>query len=340
MGARVSSRNGLWLYALCGGIEVREFFPNSLDTRLPRVRVREIESRTLGEELDRVFVDDPSDGGVGVTTTTEFKNQIGDSGRPTRSPVAGRVGHQPFRPVLLNHIGGTLWRAFGDWIESHAGPKAGFEYRSDRMLFDVVDQDAATVNSRIATQHIQDHTRSLILVFQVGRVDQDLLVVPDGQFHVLKKDGRFVLRILVQSDLADSQDVGAVQKLRDHRQHFARERNVLSFLRVDAQPSEVLNPELSGTLGLRLGQLPKVIAKTIDAAPVKTGPESRFTKGNAPHLGQRFIVVRSPRNHVNVGVNVVHGHSPEGGVGVPQLRPRLGSPLTGGGVRGDDGGPS
>ena len=52
----------------------------------------------------------------------------------------------------------------------------------------------------------------------------------------------------------------------------------------------------------------EVVAKAVDAAAVEAGPERRLAHRDAAHLGQRLVVVRGPRDHVDVGVDVVHGN--------------------------------
>ena len=67
--------------------------------------------------------------------------------------------------------------------------------------------------------------------------------------------------VLVQADLADAQHVRPLEKLGDHRDHFAREADVLRLLGVDAQPAVMLDVELRRPLRLVLGELAEVIVK-------------------------------------------------------------------------------
>ena len=85
-------------------------------------------------------------------------------------------------------------------------------------------------------QHVQNHPRALVLVFQVRRVNQNLLVGLHRQIEVLQKHDRLVPRVLVEPDLADPQHARPIEKLGNHRDHFPRQRDVLRLLRVDAQP--------------------------------------------------------------------------------------------------------
>ena len=88
----------------------------------------------------------------------------------------------------------------------------------------------------VALEHVDDHPRALVLVLQVRRVDEDQLVRLRRQVEVLLKDGRLVGGVLVQPDLADAEHVRLLEELGDQRDDFARERDVLGFLGVDAQP--------------------------------------------------------------------------------------------------------
>src|SRR5262249_5171249 len=92
----------------------------------------------------------------------------------------------------------------------------------------------------------------------------------------------------------------------NHGDHFARQADVLGFFGVDAQPGVVLHTVPACAGGLKLGQLPEVIAKTVDTAAVEAGPECRLTEGHAAHLGQRLVVVGHTGDHVNVRIDVIH----------------------------------
>ena len=104
----------------------------------------------------------------------------------------------------------------------------------DRMLLDMVHQHAGAIDARVSHQHIQNHSCPLILVLQMGRVYQNLLFVFHGQVDVFHENRRFVPCILVQANFTDTQNVFAFQEFGDHRDHFARERDVFGFLGVDA----------------------------------------------------------------------------------------------------------
>ncbi len=114
---------------------------------------------------------------------------------------------------------------------------------------------------------------SLGICLPSAACESEWLVVLDRQLHVFQEHRRFVLGVFVQSDLTDPQHAGTIEELRDHRDDFARQRDVLGFLGVDAQPTVMLDAKLSRSFGVDRGELFEVIAKTVDRAAVKTGPE-------------------------------------------------------------------
>ena len=76
------------------------------------------------------------------------------------------------------------------------------------MLFDVVDQHAAAIDVREIGEHIENHSRAVVFIFQVRRVNQDLLIEFFGQLNVFQKHDRFVARVFVEADFADAQHAG------------------------------------------------------------------------------------------------------------------------------------
>ena len=120
------------------------------------------------------------------------------------------------------------------------------------------------------------------------------------------KNRGFVFCVFVEADFADAQHAGAVDEFGDHGDHFPRQRDVLGFLGVDAQPGVMLNPRPAGPRRFEFGQLAKVIAKTVDAAAVESRPERRFADGDAAHPRHPLVVIRHTGNHVHVGVDVIH----------------------------------
>ena len=76
---------------------------------------------------------------------------------------------------------------------------------------------------RVRAEQVEDDPRAAVFFGQVGRVKQHLLAAPDRQADQLGQNGDFVLRTLVQPDLADAQHVAAVEELGHHRDHLAGE---------------------------------------------------------------------------------------------------------------------
>ena len=123
---------------------------------------------------------------------------------------------------------------------------------------------------------------------------------------MFEEHNRLVPRVLVEPDFADPQHAGAVEELRDHRDHLTRQRDVLGLFGVDAQPGEMLNAKPPRPLRLERGELLEIVAKALDAPPVVPRPEGRLAYSDAAHFGQRLVVVRGPRDHVNMRIDVVH----------------------------------
>lgn len=107
----------------------------------------ELKIPALAEECEWIFVGDLPDQVFGVFSPAHFENEIGNRGGFGRSPVAGRIRHQSFGAELFDHIDGASRGAFAHGVERHAGPETGIEYGLDGMFFDVIDQDASSINA-------------------------------------------------------------------------------------------------------------------------------------------------------------------------------------------------
>ena len=62
-------------------------------------------------------------------------------------------------------------------------------------------------------------------------------------------------------------------------------------------------------LRLELDELLEVVAEPVHAAAVEPGPEGRFAHGDATHARHPLVIVGDAGNHVDVGVDEVHGVS-------------------------------
>ena len=58
---------------------------------------------------------------------------------------------------------------------------------------------------------VHDQAGAFELVLEMGRVDEDELVVAGGEVHVLFEHSHFVAAVFVEADFADAEDVGAIR---------------------------------------------------------------------------------------------------------------------------------
>jgi hypothetical protein len=64
--------------------------------------------------------------------------------------------------------------------------------------------------------------------------------------------------------------------------------------------------ELRGPFGFVLGQLAKIIVKTIDGAAVETSPKGGLAYGGATGSGHADVIVSDATDHVRVRFDVTH----------------------------------
>src|SRR5581483_548275 len=148
--------------------------------------------------------------------------------------------------------------------------------------FDMVDDDAFGIYARIAFEHIDDQPRALELILEVGRMNQDHLVVAHGEIDMALENGQFVAGILVQANLPNAKDCRTIQKLRDEIDDFIGESHVLGLLWIDAEPAIMEQAIFRGALRLEIRQLPEIIVEALRTAAIESGPESRFANRRAP----------------------------------------------------------
>jgi hypothetical protein len=116
--------------------------------------------------------------------------------------------------------------------------------------------------TRLSFEHVHDHPRALVLVLQVGRVDEHEFVRRHGQVEVLLEDRRLVGGVLVQADLADAEHVGASRNS-GMSDDLARQRDVLGLLGVDAEPRSSADAVERRPLRLDLGEVAEVVAEAL-----------------------------------------------------------------------------
>src|SRR5271157_3790921 len=100
------------------------FLSISFAARWPASK-REAKPRALAKEAQRVVEDDLANQGVVMSSPPHLEDQLRDRQRVAVAPVAGRVDHDPFRSVHLDHVGGPGGGALGDRIERHSHPVTG-----------------------------------------------------------------------------------------------------------------------------------------------------------------------------------------------------------------------
>ena len=141
------------------------------------------------------MVRDRVDGLGGVPPAFHFEAALGDGERVGVAPVAGGVDPEAFGAAHLDDVGRPLGGAFGVRVERHAGPEALAEHEVDGVFFDMVDQDSAGIDGAVAFDRVDDELGALEFVFEVGRVDEDELVVLGGEGDLFFEDGEFVLGV-------------------------------------------------------------------------------------------------------------------------------------------------
>ena len=240
-----------------------------------------------------------------MAAATHFNVALRHRQRVARPPVAGGVDPDPLPPVTLDDVHGPLGSALAVGVERHPGPEAGIEHGLDRMLFDVVDQHPARIDRGIP-QGSENQAGALELVFKMGRMDQDQLIVATGDLDLLLENHELVARILVQPDLSDAEHIRAVEKLGDQRHHLPSKAGVLRLFGVDAEPAIVRDSIAGSPLRLGIGQLAEVVEESSRRGTVEPGPEGRLRHRDAARLGHPRVVVRRPADHVDVRVDIGH----------------------------------
>ena len=123
---------------------------------------------------------------------------------------------------------------------------------------------------------------------------------------MFKKNRRLIFCVFVQANLTNSQHTWPIEKFWNHRNYFTRKFDILRFLCINTQPSVMRNAVPTRSVRFEFRELAKVIPKTVNTAPVKTGPKSRFAQANTSHLCQHLVVICGSRDHMDVGIKVVH----------------------------------
>ena len=189
-------------------------------------------------------------------------------------------------------------------IERHASPVAGVQHLRDRVFLDVIDDNLGAIELGKTCEGFKDQAGALKLILEVRGMDEDRQVAVHCELDVFLKDGEFIAGIFVEADLTDTKHRRAIQKLRDKCHHLACKHRIVSLLRVDAQPTIMLDAVLRRTLRFVVGQLPEVIKKSRRRGAVEARPKGWLTQDFATSNGKFLLVVGGPADPVGVGFDV------------------------------------
>lgn len=209
--------------------------------------------------------------------------------------------------VNLEHIDSPGRGAFGFGIECDPGPESPVKNQRESVFFDVIDDDTAGVEFGPRKKGIEDQFCALEFVLKMRGVDQDELLMLQGQIDLPFQNGDFVAAVFVESDFANAKDIGFLEEFRNQGNDIAGNGQIFGFFGVDAEPTVVREMKFFRPFWFMLGQLGKIIVKTLRGSPIKSGPECRFTNSAAAGQGHGLIIVGRPADHVTVGFNIAHG---------------------------------
>jgi hypothetical protein len=168
------------------------------------------------------------------------------------APVARGVDPEALGAAHLDDVRRPLGGALGVGVERHAGPEALVEHEP------TVCSSTWSIRTRpgsivpVALDRVDDELRALELVLEVGRVDEDELVVLGGEPICSSRIVISFLEFLLSPISPMPRTPGLSRNSRDEVDHLAGEGGVLGFLGVDAEPAVVVDAVRGGALGLGL----------------------------------------------------------------------------------------
>ena len=223
----------------------------------------------------------------------------------TAPPIASAIHPNAFTAVNFHHVDGEPENI---WIQDRVSclPKTGVQNELDRMLLDMIDNDPAGLDPRVAFEHINDESRPFQFIFEMRSMNEDHLIVAGRQINMFLQNLHFVPAVLVEPNLTDPEYGWSIQKFRDDCDHFFRELYILRFFRVDAEPREMRKAEFCGALRFMFRELAKIIIKSMHRTAIETGPKCRFTDRLAASRYHIQIIVGDSTYHVTVWLDVAH----------------------------------
>src|SRR5690606_34916520 len=117
---------------------------------------------------------------------------------------------------------------------------------------------------------------------------------------------QLVARVLVEANLADPEDVGTIQKIRDKREHIFGQLQIFRLFRIQTEPAEMWQSELRGSTWLVFSKLGEIIVKALRGTPVVSSPKGRFANCRAACRYHCKIVIRRAADHVAVWFDIAH----------------------------------
>jgi histidinol dehydrogenase len=170
----------------------------------------------------------------------------------------------------------------------------------------MIDEHMLGLYSLFIFQNRSDDGRALVLVMQVGRVDQNHLSVFGSYLDLFLEDRDFIRRILIQSDFTNTKNARMMQQGRNQLDHLPRQLHVFRFLGIDANPAVMIDPILGGSERFHLREKPKVIGEAGSRRTIITRPEGGFTDRDDAAASHVLIIVSRSADAVNVGIDELH----------------------------------
>lgn len=289
----------------CGGWMERKGRGSTGGIVLDDAEGRDVEFGILAEETGGVVVEDVEGFLLGVVSSAELEDAIEECEGGTGSPVGGGIDHDSGGAESFEDIDGAACGHFGDGVEGESCPVTGVEDGLDGVFFGVVDPGAMWGEFHFA-EEIEGESSAFEFIAEVWGVDEDDLVVAEGDVELFLEDGEFVGGVEVEADFADADDGGFAEEMGDLGEDFAAEGEVVGLFGVHGDPAEMADAVLSGAGGFELADLVEVVEEGAGVLAVETRPEGGLGDGDDAGHGHAFVVVGGSSDGVVMGLDDVH----------------------------------
>ena len=274
--------------------------------RIPGGSGGEGEFGVLPEVKTRIVVEDGFDQIVGISAASHFEDGLVEGSRIGGAPIAGGIHEHVIDTEGFEGVDDAGRRILGDRINGHGGPEAGVANEADGMFFGMIETDLFRVEISSGSEGIQEHAGALEFVSEVGGVNPDQLIVSDGQIDLFFEGREFVAGIFVETDFADAEHGGSVEKLGDERYDLSGHDQIVRFLRIHADVGVVVDEILGRPGRFEGGEVGEVVVEGFRMGAVVSGPEGGFATGDRMHQRHAFVVGSRPGDHVNVRFDDSH----------------------------------